>query len=455
MFTYIARKRYDGKQTKGEHMDLLQQIQNNSSAPYVYAYPPSRCYESLGNFYWQAIDFSDDINLYVHIPFCAQKCSFCGYLTTVSEKMAEHTQYVDALIKEISAWPVRSGMVVRSINFGGGTPLLLETKLIEQILARIERSFPGSLNSATEISIEGTPDSVDAKKLEHLVALGFNRLSLGIQTLSDSELIGTKRGNLSDSSLKAIAVAKQAGIANLCCDLMYGLPEQTLESWEETVRRLIELRPETIELYRTVVIPGTGLFRIVNNARLSPAEQRQAYESARAALLKVGYVPDSHLRFIIPEKGFYRQQSNVFAGQSLIGFGAGARSYAKNIHYRNCYGPTDREAIKRYIAKQSESLAVIEEGIFLGTNEQLRRHIIYNLECLDLLDIKNVYGIDINQHYSAEWNALEKAGLIVRRKQTICLTEKAVYDRDLIAAYFFSKKATALEQSYYGDCHEK
>lgn len=430
-------------------MDLLKAIQNNQTNPYVYAYPTTRAYQPITNFDYSKLTISEQINLYLHIPFCKQKCSFCGYLTAVTAE-TEYEAYVATLIKEIATQRFLKTKTVSTINFGGGTPLLLSPTQLEKIISQLQKSFPDMRQTLCELSIEATPEAVTPEKLETLKELGFNRISIGIQTFNDDELAATKRGNFCEATRRALHLIRQSGIANLCCDLMYGLPGQTLESWQKSLDELLSWRPETIELYNTVTIPGTGLFRINRAASMKALEKRQAYELARKRLLAAGYVQDSHLRFVIPNQGFYRQQVNVFKGETLIGFGVAARSYTEFTHYRNCYDSRRPKAsINRYIEKINQGCTPVESAVFLSPHERCRRFIIYNLESLDRQIIKKNFGIDIIEEYSCIWKILQDLGLVHIHNQSLTLTPEAAYYRDLIAAYFFSPTLQALEENYY------
>ena len=430
-------------------MDLLQFITKATSIPFIYTYPTTRAYEVVRNFDISQIQYSEHINLYFHIPFCGQKCSFCGYLTTVLNKEEEYETYVDALIQEIKNATHLHGRHISTINFGGGTPMMLSEQQLIKIMEQINISFPNFLSTATEISIEATPESICAEKTAILKSLGFNRISIGIQTLNAAEIKNIKRHNFSEQTQNAIEIVKSSGIKNLCCDLMYGLPGQDLESWEQTVLGLLEYRPQTIELYRTVHIPGTG-FSKKTSYQLSNEEKYEAYEFAREKLVLSGYEQDSHLRFILPGEGFYQQQVNVFKGESLCGFGVGARTYANNVHYRNSYDSSKhRSAIQRYIALQKDSKSTIESAIFLNQEERLVRYIIYNLESLDIKMIKQIFDIDITMEYKQIWKTLETLSLITISNESINLKYQAAYYRDAIAYSFFSETVKNKEALYY------
>jgi oxygen-independent coproporphyrinogen-3 oxidase len=367
----------------------------------------------------------------------------------VETKAASREDYVRALIQEIKSFKYKNPLKINSINFGGGTPMLLSEDQVTDIIAQLQETFPSFKESVEEISMEATPESVTDSKIANLKRLGFNRISIGVQSFNESEIRLSKRHNLPIASDQAIKIIREQGIENLCCDLMYGLQGQTLESWFNSVQSLLNYRPETIELYRTVIIPDTGLFRINNAVIMSPEEKYIAYEYARDQLLTAGYIQDSHVRFVLPKRGFYHQQANVFKDESLIGFGVGARSYAENVHYRNSYGKNSRTAIARYIDAQNNNSSAVETAVFFTQEEKLRRYVIYNLEALNRKEIQALYQYDIYAEYESTWNELEKRGLVLITDNTIKLTDKATYFRDTIASFFFSKENHELESAYY------
>mgnify|MGYP000087112625 CR=1 FL=1 len=435
-------------------MNIQKLIKSYFPVQYIYSYPTTRLYQSVHFFSYDHVEFGTDINIYIHIPFCNQKCSFCGYLTVIEKKYDERELYVDAVVKEILSFvPYVQNKVVRSVNFGGGTPMLLSEFQIEKIMNALHVTFPNFQATATEISIEATPESVTYEKVFFLKSLGFNRISVGVQTLAHSEIKKTKRHNFSEESINAIEIIKKSGIENLCVDVMYGLPLQTVESWATTIKGIIEYLPETIELYRMVVIPKTGIAKHVDPSVIIDWKQKhELYQIAKQLLLTAGYIQESHVRFVIPEKGFYVQQTNVFKGQSLIGFGVGARTYAQNMHYRNMYSTIQsRNSVRRYVNAIENNDSVVESKIVLSSDELVRRNIIYNLEQLDVVCISDTYQFDILEKYSDVLKVYIDLGLYRKIGNLFQLTDKGIYHRDLIAYSFFSEKSMQLEKHYYGE----
>ncbi len=430
--------------------ELADKISRFETAPYVYSYPPTRMYEPISGFSFDLPDFSQEVNLYIHIPFCKQKCTFCGYLTAIAKDGSTlQEEYVDTVAREIEMYrEVLKDRVVKSVNFGGGTPSLLTVPQFERLMQALLRVNPGLLSTAREISIEATPESVEFDKFSAFKQLGLNRVSVGVESFVDSEIKSSKRHNLPIASARAIEILRRVGIPNICADLMYGLEGQTLRSFEESLRRLIALKPETIELYSTVVIPGTPL-ALSGRSTMSSMERFNCYNIGREMLLGAGYIHDCHLRFI-RDGGGYLQQENVFAGQSLIGFGAGARTYGENMHYRNCFDSANGlGAIARYMAAIKLRKPAVETAAPLSLNEKMRRYVVYNLEHLNKSHFRAKFGLDAEEIFGGQFDELRALSLIFECEDVIHLDFAAYYYRDLIARQFFSEEVSRKELQYY------
>jgi oxygen-independent coproporphyrinogen-3 oxidase len=424
-------------------------IQNQEFPPYIYGYPPTRSYQKVDNFHFDSILWGDDLNVYIHIPFCEQKCTFCGYLVSVEKSETLRDAYVKAVVTEILMYSdVLANKIVKTLNFGGGTPSLLTIPQFEYIIRALQQVKPDIFQNLEEFSVEATPESVSSGRIQRLLESGLNRVSIGVQSFNNKEIQKSGRHNVHDVSLKAIASLQDLQVPNICCDLMYGLVDQDIESWRSSVNVLAEMHPETIELYATVAIPNTSF--AFKNDFMSSREKYQCYIEARDILLAQGYIQDCHLRFILPERGFYRQQSNVFAGQSLIGFGVGARSYVTNIHYRNIYDvQRPKKAITDYISCVASGRKPIESAVALNQDEQLRRYVIYNLEHLDTQDMHTRFGVIFSEVFPDQYNDLLLHSLIEELNGVIVLTEKGLRFRDLIAKAFFSEASYTLDKEYY------
>jgi oxygen-independent coproporphyrinogen-3 oxidase len=239
-----------------------------------------------------SIDQGDrPLGLYVHVPFCERKCPYCDFNTYAGlESLFE--RYVDALCLELAREAPRAeGRALSSVFVGGGTPTVLAPALLGRIFASIRQHF--ELTPDCEISSEANPGTVDGERFSHLVELGVNRLSMGVQSLQPSELGFLGRIHSADEALRAFETARAAGLARINLDFMFGMPGQSPESWARTLDAALELRPEHLSLYSLIVEPETPLARWVHEGKVAAPDDDEAaelYHMARERLGAAGYV---------------------------------------------------------------------------------------------------------------------------------------------------------------------
>lgn len=234
---------------------------------------------------------SGRLGLYIHIPFCAQKCPYCDFNTYAGlEKQIGAT--VDALCREMARWrEAAAGRTVDTIFFGGGTPTLLTGEQLTQLFTAIQRNF--ALTPGCEITSEANPGTVDRAKFEILRALGVNRLSIGVQSFQPDELTFLGRIHDTGDVFKAFEAARAAGFTNINLDFIFGLPNQSLDNWGNTLAEAIRLGPEHLSLYSLIVEPNTPLHHWVATGKVAEPDEDLAaahYEYAMAQLAAAGYL---------------------------------------------------------------------------------------------------------------------------------------------------------------------
>ena len=261
------------------------------------------------------------LGLYVHIPFCRSKCAYCDfYSLSGAESLMD--AYLDALCVQLEASaPLAVDFVVDSVYFGGGTPSYLGAARLLRLLNKIRRHY--RIAPDAEITLEANPDSVGAQFAD-LRGAGFNRVSLGMQSASDSELRAVGRVHASAQTRQAVETIRRAGFDNLSLDLIYGLPEQSRSSWRESVARAMALSPEHLSCYGLKVEKGTPLFS--RRAQL-PDDDAQAdcYLWAVEALREAGYAQYEVSNFAKSGRES-RHNLKYWTLQPYLGFGPGAHS---------------------------------------------------------------------------------------------------------------------------------
>ncbi len=266
------------------------------------------------------------LGVYVHIPFCKSKCEYCDFYSLGGSRDRRTTDaYLQALADHIrESGKLAPEHEVDTVYFGGGTPSFFGAGGLNQILDEILHRF--RMAPDPEITFEANPDSVTPADLRRLLRGGFNRISIGVQSDDDEMLRRLGRPHTYEQARQAVLRAREAGFANLSLDLMYGLPNQTLEQWKETVEHVLELRPEHLSCYGLRVEPGTPLWDYQDCANL-PSDDRQAemYLAACAILRDYGYEHYEISNFARPGLAS-RHNLKYWTGGEYLGFGPTAAS---------------------------------------------------------------------------------------------------------------------------------
>lgn len=264
--------------------------------------------------------------IYLHIPFCKSRCKYCDFFSTTLLEKQE--RYVDALLQELE---LRSQYLpdnqIETIYFGGGTPSLLSNEAIQRILAQIHALYNVTENA--EITLEANPCDLTAQKTETLRQTGINRLSIGIQSFHPRLLQLMGRRHTAQEARDAVRQAQQHGFDNISIDLIYALPTQTLQEWEEDVQTAMTLNIQHVSTYCLSYESSTPFAQMLQNGLLTPIEDETAnsmYESAVGTLQANGFAQYEISNFA--KTGFYsRHNSSYWNNTPYIGIGAAAHSY--------------------------------------------------------------------------------------------------------------------------------
>jgi oxygen-independent coproporphyrinogen-3 oxidase len=273
------------------------------------------------------------LGIYVHIPFCRRKCSYCDF-NAYSGLGELVDSYVVAVCKEI-ANSVDFGKHVSTIFFGGGTPTFLTGSQISHILGVIRENF--EVDTQAEISSEANPTNSDASKFKQMKSAGFNRISIGVQSFDNSILKLIDREHSGTEAENAVHAARRAGFANVSIDLMFGLPTQSLEEWEGTLDRAIELKTQHLSTYALTIEPGTRFERLHKGGKLRlPDDETELamYERSIEKLQSAGFEHYEVSNFARPN---HRSKHNMiyWRNEEYLGFGSGAVSYRHGVRWTN------------------------------------------------------------------------------------------------------------------------
>ena len=301
--------------------------------------------------------------IYIHIPFCERKCNYCAFNSKIGGS-EEKNSYVDALIEEIISRGDNSK--VKTIYFGGGTPTTLTINQLERIFCAIERNF--CVDERSEITIEANPGTIDEKFLRGLKILGFNRLSLGVQSFDDELLKILGRIHDSRAAIETIKLAKNF-FANVSVDLMYGLPNQTLDKLRRDIDCIKSLNVQHVSIYGLEIEEGTKFFELERAGKLNLPEESlcaDMYDFITQILPTLGFERYEISNFA--KKNFEsRHNLGYWTGKKYFGFGAGAHSFdgklrTSNVRDVKTYIKKNIPVVEEVVTRQ----AAIEEFCFLG-----------------------------------------------------------------------------------------
>ena len=355
--------------------------------------------------------------IYVHIPFCKQKCLYCDFASYACFGEREMRTYTDVLCHEIEVRAEEASNVAfgATIYFGGGTPSVLPTDCLERIVSMLKSC--GFWQKPAEATIEVNPGTADVNKLKRLREAGFDRISFGVQSLQDKELRAIGRIHNAEEALIAIDMARTAGFRRISCDLIYGLPGQSLASLKDTICRLTKTGIEHMSVYGLIVEEGTPLERLVNSGQMVlPDEDIAAdmYELVQRLLAEAGFERYEISNYA--KNGQYSRHNTVYwQYHPYIAFGAAACGMEKALRR------TAASTVPEYIAAAqaltsanwrtselytSESLTIqqqLEEFMFMG----LRR-----AAGADLAEARTRFGVDVWQRYQKELAPYIAQGLV-------------------------------------------
>lgn len=282
---------------------------------------------------------STPVGLYLHFPFCAKRCSYCDFATQIGTP-ATQTRYLEALIQEMGFY-AQDQLLVDTVYLGGGTPSLMSPGELARVMGALNKHF--RLMSGAEISMECNPSSVTRDKLSAYRQLGVNRLSFGVQTFDETLLPSIDRLHTAGDAERAIQWAHDAGFVRLNLDLMYGLPRQSLASWEATLGRALVLPIDHLSMYALSVEEGTPLFRQVERGFCRvPDDDRvvEMYHAANERAKAAGYAHYEIANWAKPG-GECRHNIGYWTMKSYLGLGQGAHGFyrgERTAHSRKLAG---------------------------------------------------------------------------------------------------------------------
>ena len=372
-----------------------------------------------------------NIGVYVHLPFCKSRCSYCDFYSQTD--LSQEDDCLAAINRELAYLGERYGRLwTETLYLGGGTPSLLKTENLFWLIYNIFQTFPSSkIRSAPEITIELNPDDVTDIKLEAYRNMGINRISLGLQTFNDRLLRLINRRHNSNDSRRAMEKVRQAGFDNLSVDLIFAIPGQSLEDIENDLAQVLRFSPEHISIYCLTFEPETRFDQLRREGRLEPQDEKKqavAYRFIRGFLQGRGYRHYEISNFCLPGRTC-RHNLNYWHCGNYIGLGPAAHSHIDDQRWSNSYD------LPEYIRRLSSDNSAVEFEEKLDRKMQAEELVLMSLrlrEGLNLKLYKKISGQDILLKRDALINNLIENRLIELAGDQLRLTAEGFLIADQI-----------------------
>jgi len=360
------------------------------------------------------------LSLYVHLPFCKSLCYYCGCMKKVTRHTHQADQYLGLLEREIGMQGALfdHDREVVQLHFGGGTPTFHTDEQLKTLMEQLGRHFSLSRDDSREFSIEVDPRTVGTERLEHLAAIGFNRISLGVQDINPDVQKAVNRLQDTAATLDMIDASRRLGFNSVSVDLIYGLPLQTVDSFAETIDTVVRARPNRLAVYNYAHLPHIFRAQRMIDADLIPAPETKLalMKLTIERLVDAGYVyigmdhfalPDDELTIAQQEGTLQRNFQGYSTGRGCDLVGLGVSSIGK---VGDCYAQNIKD-IQTWQNTVGAGELPIWRGISLSTEDRLRRRVIEAIMCHGAVSFErfeSIFAIDFHEHFARELITLEQ-----------------------------------------------
>lgn len=374
-----------------------------------------------------------ELSLYIHIPFCISKCYYCDFssFVNINHKIDD---YIDSLIHELSLYKERINEYnIKTIFIGGGTPSCINPKHINRILEFIYKNF--RTTGLVEVTIEANPGTLDREKVKIYKKSGINRVSIGVQTLDDNLLESIGRIHKAKDFYRSYEILREENINNINVDLIFGLPNQTIDNVIDSLKKVIELGVEHISYYGLILEEGTRLYKsYIEGKILLPDEdmERLMYHKATEHLIEHGYDHYEISNYALPS---YECKHNLvyWDVKPYLGIGLSSHSNMEGKRFSNTSN------INIYIENLKKKILPIEGEEIINKNTEIEEFCILGLRKIsgiDKVQFKNRFGIEIEELYKDIINKHIKNGLILNDDNCIQLTKRGLDLSNLVEVDF-------------------
>jgi oxygen-independent coproporphyrinogen-3 oxidase len=389
----------------------------------------------------------DPLGLYLHIPFCRKRCKFCYFKVYTDKNAAEIERYLDALIKENEIYSrarAFQGRQLRFAYFGGGTPSYISERQLEYLVEGLSRHV--SWENAEEVTFECEPGTLKKSKLETLKDIGVTRLSLGVEHFNDDVLEANGRAHLSPEIYQAYAWAREVDFPQINVDLIAGMMGESEDKWRDTVRRTIELEPDSVTIYQMELPYNTVISQeMIQKGLDSPIAdwptKRRWVEYAFEQFQERGYRVASAYTVATTKKPCrFIYTDALWHGGDMIGLGVSSFSHFGGVHFQNVH------SFEEYIRLLDSDQLPLLRALSLTPKQKLIREMVLQLKtgALDIGYFRRKFGVDIWNGFQTVYERLAREGMLERNNGTIALTRRGLLQVDHFLPEFFEPELKVL-----------
>jgi len=419
---------------------------------FVATYPPfsqwkpeyiPAAFEALG----QPPRTDDPFGLYLHIPFCRKRCKFCYFKVYTDKNASEINLYLDALVKEYEIYSRMSALQGRELRFayfGGGTPSYISEKQLDYLVEGLNRHV--SWENAEEVTFECEPGTLRKSKLETLKAIGVTRLSLGIEHFNDDVLEANGRAHLSAEIYRAYEWAREVDFPQINIDLIAGMMGESDDLWRETVRRAIELEPDSVTIYQMELPYNTVISQdMIKKGLDSPIAdwptKRRWVDYAFEQFQEHGYATASAYTLSTTKKPCrFIYTDALWHGGDMIGLGVSSFSHFGGVNFQNVHG------VEEYMRVLETDQLQLCRALPLTPKQSLIREMVLQLKTgsLDMQYFARKFGVDIWREFQPAYERLKEEEMLDRKGETIQLTRSGLLQVDHFLSDFFEPESKSV-----------
>lgn len=364
--------------------------------------------------------------IYIHIPYCKTRCIYCDFYKETDEGNMD--AFVESLCKEFALRKNETTENIKTIYFGGGTPSRLKPHHFKDVFSSIQANY--SVEKDAEITVEANPDDLTAEYISLLKELPVNRLSIGIQSFDDKELKFLSRRHSAKEAIDAVENCKQAGFDNISIDLIYGLPDQTLDIWEDNLQKAIDLDIQHVSAYHLIYEEKTKLFTLLERGRVNPVTDEMSIDMLSMLINKLGKANFEQYEVcsFAQNKLYSKHNTSYWLDEKYLGFGPSAHSYNGDSRSWNI------ASLGKYMRSINSGEIPIEVET-LSKYEKYNEFVLTKLRMmigLNLSQLKEKFGEELYDYFFEASQRYIDEDLIIHENDMFRLTESGIFLADEI-----------------------